>query len=84
MVWLTLPAPAGDNGTAPALARINRMIERAAASADQHVFDMAAVVARWERQGLHRSDGVHLDAEDSRRLAREHLGPAVLQAAAAP
>lgn len=84
VIWLTLPAPAGDNGTVPALVRINRMIERSAADGGQEVFDMAAVVARWEREGLHRSDGVHLDAEDSRRLAREHLGPTVLRVMGVP
>jgi peptidoglycan/LPS O-acetylase OafA/YrhL len=80
VIWLTLPAPAQDNGTAPALNRINQLIERSAAASGQHVFDMAAVVARWEREGLYRSDGVHLDAEDSRRLARQHLGPALMRA----
>lgn len=79
VIWLTLPAPAEDNGTAPALSRINQLIERSATGAGQQVFDMAAVVARWERQGLYRSDGVHLDAEDSRRLARQHLGPALVR-----
>ena len=82
VLWLTLPAPDYDNGSAPALARINRMIERsAAATPGVSVFDMAEVVDDWTEEGLYRSDGVHLDADDSRRLAREHLGPALLEVA---
>lgn len=75
-VWLTLPDAALDNGTSRTLAAINRMIARAAAGrGDVHVFDMARIVNRWNDEGLHRSDGVHLEPEDSRRLAQEELAP---------
>ena len=76
-VWLTLPEAMRENDTAQYLERINRMIVAAAATRpDVHVFDMARIVNEWTEEGrVYRSDGVHLDPDDSRLLAREELGP---------
>lgn len=81
VVWLTLPDPVIDNDTAPSLGRINWLTVDAAAEQDDiHVFDMARVVNRWTAdKRVRRSDGVHLDPEDSRLLAREELGPWLLE-----
>ncbi len=81
-VWLTLPPPVGENGTAEHLARFNQIIEDAAdRSARIHVLDLSHLIDAWPRSldEERRSDGTHLDPDASRYVADTWLGPQLLE-----
>ncbi len=80
-VWLTLPAPVGENGTAEHLARLNQIVEDAASvHPEVHVLDLAHLIDSWpfELDKERRSDGAHLDPDAARMVAETWLGPALL------
>ncbi len=81
-VWLTLPPPVGENGTAEHLARFNQIIEEAADRSSRiHVLDLSHLIDAWPRSidEERRSDGTHLDPDASRYVADTWLGPQLLQ-----
>ncbi len=81
-VWLTLPPPVGENGTAEHLARFNQIVEEAAdRSVRIHVLDLSHLIDAWPRSldEERRSDGTHLDPDASRYVADTWLGPQLLQ-----
>ena len=81
-VWLTLPPPVGENGTAEHLARFNQIIEDAAARSERiHVLDLSHLIDAWPRSvdEERRSDGTHLDPDASRWVAETWLGPQLVQ-----